>query len=243
VHHVTVERWSRGASLLHSRDPRAKIAAAIVFLIVLGTAHRDVLWLGALLFAFLLAGLWCARLPVTRALVRAGVVLPFTAIFALVSWAGGDPARGAALVMKSYLSALAVLLLVSTTPLPLLLRGFEMIGAPRFLLLVSQFLYRYLFVISGEAQHMTKAAAARGATLRGISGNSARFRAAAGALAVLFARSYGRAEEIHRAMLSRGFAGHFRAFTTLRFTGADALFLTLGAVTPIVIRVVIERVA
>ena len=69
--------------------------------------------------------------------------------------------------MKSYLSALAVLLLVSTTPLPVLLRGFEMLGAPRFLLMVAQFLYRYLFVISEEAQHMRKAAMARGATAGG----------------------------------------------------------------------------
>ena len=80
--------------------------------------------------------------------------------------------------MKSYLSALAVLLLVSTTPLPVLLRGFEMTGAPRFLLMVAQFLYRYLFVISEEAQHMRKAAMARGATVGGLAGNAARFRAA-----------------------------------------------------------------
>ena len=90
-------------------------------------------------------------------------MLPFTAVFAAVSWLAGDPARGAALVLKSYLSALAVLLLVSTTPLPVLLRGFEIAGAPRFLLMVAQFLYRYLFVISEEAQHMRKAAAWRAA--------------------------------------------------------------------------------
>ena len=35
-----------------------------------------------------------------------------------------------------------------------------MTGAPRFLLMVAQFLYRYLFVISEEAQHMRKAAMA-----------------------------------------------------------------------------------
>ena len=243
MHHVTLDRWSRGASALHRRDPRAKTAALMVFLIVLGTASRDLVWLGALLFAFLLAGLRWARLPLRAALARAGVVLPFTAMFAGVSWLAGDPARGAVLVMKSYLSALAVLLLVSTTPLPLLLRGFEMTYAPRFLLMVAQFLYRYLFVISEEAQHMSKAAAARGATMRGLAGNGARFRAAAGALAVLFARSYGRAEEIHRAMLARGFPGFFRPLIVLRFNRGDAMFVTLVGLTPIAIRVFVERVA
>ena len=68
-----------------------------------------------------MAALRGAVAAVAGALARAGVVLPFTAVFAGISWLAGDPARGAALVMKSYLSALAVLLLVSTTPLPLLL--------------------------------------------------------------------------------------------------------------------------
>jgi cobalt/nickel transport system permease protein len=118
-----------------------------------------------------------------------------------------------------------------------------MTGAPRFLLMVAQFLYRYLFVISEEAQHMSKAAAARGATVRGLAGNGARFRAAAGALAVLFARSYGRAEEIHRAMLSRGFPGYFRPLSAPRFRGADAVFLALCGVSLVSIRIIIERAA
>jgi cobalt/nickel transport system permease protein len=125
----------------------------------------------------------------------------------------------------------------------MLLRGFEMTGAPRFLLMVAQFLYRYLFVISEEAQHMHKAAQARGATMRGLAGNRARFRAAAGALAVLFARSYARAGEIHRAMLARGFPGYFRPLIELHFHRADVMFLVLGVSTPVVLRLLIERVA
>jgi cobalt/nickel transport system permease protein len=243
VHHVTLDRWSRGASPLHRRDPRVKIVAVLVFLLVLATAHRELAWLGAALFAVLCVAARLARLPLPGALARAGVVLPFTAVFAAVSWLAGDPARGATLVMKSYLSALAVLLLVSTTPLPVLLRGFEMTGAPRFLLMVAQFLYRYLFVISEEAQHMRKAALARGATAGGLAGNAARFRAAAGALAVLFARSYARAEEIHRAMLARGFPGYFRPLSELHFHRGDVVFLAFGVITPVALRLLIERVA
>jgi cobalt/nickel transport system permease protein len=215
----------------------------LAFLVVLATAHRNLAWLGLALLTLLCVAAKWARIPLAGALARAGVVLPFTAVFAAVSWLAGDPGRGAALVMKSYLSALAVLLLVSTTPLPVLLRGFEMTGAPRFLLMVAQFLYRYLFVISEEAQHMRKAAMARGATVGGLTGNTARFRAAAGALAVLFARSYGRAEEIHRAMLSRSFPGYFRPLSELHLHGSDALFLAYGVLTPVALRLLIERVA
>jgi cobalt/nickel transport system permease protein len=241
VHHVTLDQWSRGASALHRRDPRVKIAAVLAFLVVLATAHRDLIWLGAAFLTILCVAARQARLPLAAALARAGVVLPFTAVFAAVSWLAGDPARGAVLAMKSYLSALAVLLLVSTTPLPVLLRGFEMTGAPRFLLMVAQFLYRYLFVISEEAQHMRKAAMARGATIGGLAGNAARFRAAAGALAVLFARSYGRAEEIHRAMLARSFPGYFRPLSELHLHRGDVVFLAYGVLTPMALRLLIER--
>lgn len=241
MHHVVLERWSRGASILHRRDARAKVAALLVFLVVLATAHRHLPALAAA-FAILLAlVVAAAKLPLMGALARSTVVLPFTLLFGLVSWMAGDPARGLALVLKSYLSALAVLLVVSTTPLPDLLRALESFGAPRFLLMVAQFIYRYLFVISEEAQHMSKAAASRGATARGLAASRSRFRAAAGALAVLFARSYGRAGQIHRAMLARGFTGRFQTFASRRFQKSDAAFLAAAALAPVVVRLAIER--
>jgi len=232
VHHVVLDQWSRGASALHRRDSRAKIAALGVFLIVLATAHRALPLVSLGLLALLCGALLWARLPLRAALTRAAVVLPFTLVFALATWMAGDPARGAALVMKSYLSALAALVVVSTTPLGMLLRGAEMLGAPRFLLMVAQFLYRYLFVISEEAQHMRAAAASRGGV---------RFRAAAGALAVLFARSYARADEIHRAMLARGFEGRFHPLVAPRFAAADAAFLGAALILPVLLRTVLER--
>jgi energy-coupling factor transporter transmembrane protein EcfT len=41
---------------------------------------------------------------------------------------------------------------------------------------------------------------------------------------VLFARSYYRAEGIHRAMVSRGFAGRFSPSSAMRFGFMDAAF-------------------
>jgi cobalt/nickel transport system permease protein len=143
--------------------------------------------------------------------------------------------------LKSYVSAFAVLIVVATTPLPDLLRGLETMGAPRFLLMVAQFLYRYLFVISEEGQHMRKAAASRGASAAGSLSRASRFKAAAAALAVLFARSYGRAESIHRAMLSRGFPGHFHILRTLQFRRSDAAFLLLASCLPLAARLGVER--
>jgi cobalt/nickel transport system permease protein len=239
LHHVVLERWSRRDSLLHRRDPRAKAAALLVFLVLLATAQTGFVILAAVYLALLAGVIRLAGLPLAGAMARASVVLPFTLVFALISVLSGDSARAAALVGKSYLSALAVLILIGTTPLPQLLRGLERMGAPRFLLLVVQFIYRYLFVISEEAQHMRIAARSRGgAVTRG--GPRARFRAAAGAVAVLFARSYARADEIHRAMLARGFTGRFRLVSPLRFRRADAIFLAAAVALPAALRTAVE---
>jgi len=117
-----------------------------------------------------------------------------------------------------------------------------MTGAPRFLLEVGQFLYRYLFVVSEEAQHMRKAAAARGASVQGWLSQRQRFRASAGALAVLFARSYGRAEDVHRAMLARGFQGQLPSLETSYFGRVDLIFAIIAPVAVFALRIVAERV-
>jgi len=243
LHPAVLDRWSRGSSPVHRRDARAKLVALLVFLVCLATAHRALPWLAAGLLVLLAAALLWARLPLAAALARAAVVVPFGAVFALISWAAGDPARGLALVAKSYLSALAVLLVVATTPLPALLRGLEMMGAPPFLLAVGQFLHRYLFVISEEARHIRTAAVARGAAARDWMAPGVRFRSAAGALAGLFARSYRRAEEIHRAMRARGFGGRIPPLGEARFRGGDAVFAVLASLAPVALRVAVERVA
>jgi cobalt/nickel transport system permease protein len=238
LHHVVLERWSRRESALHRRDPRAKIIALLVFLVAVATTRRSFAVAGLAYMGLLLAVLLWSRLPLWSALTRATVVLPFTLVFAIITILAGDVERAGLLLGKSYLSALAVLALVSTTPLPQLLRGLEMLGVPRFLLMVAQFLYRYLFVISEEAQHMRVAAASRRTAARAP--RRARFRAAAGALAVLFARSYARAEAIHHAMAARGFQGRFRLLSVLKFGWADALFLLAAAVASAAIRLAIE---
>jgi len=151
LQHVILERWSRGSSFLHQRDARVKILALLIFLVAVATTHGNFEAPGICYLATLVAGVIAARLPMAGVLRRAAVVLPFSFTFAAVSWLSGEPRRAALLIEKSYLSALAALLLVATTPLPQLLRGLEMLGAPGFLLMVAQFLYRYLFVIVEQA--------------------------------------------------------------------------------------------
>ena len=85
---------------------------------------------------------------------------------------------------------------------------------------------------------MHAAAVSRNASLETWRGNRERFRAAAGALAVLFVRSYQRAALVHRAMLARGFEGRIPALSGSRFTIRDAVFVVFFSAVPWALRFV-----
>jgi cobalt/nickel transport system permease protein len=227
LRHARIERWSRGNSAIHRRHAAAKILATLALLICIATLTSDAMPACLLYLALLVAAALAARLPVPAMLWLAAAVLPFALCFALVTALAGDPVRAVWLVIRAYLSSFAALLLIATTPMPSLIAGLEWLRAPRFLLQVMQFLYRYLIVLMEEAIAMHQAGSARAGSLR--------FRQAAAAAAVLFARAYARAQAIHRAMLSRGFEGHLPVFSQVRFRIADAGFL--GAATALVIGV------
>jgi cobalt/nickel transport system permease protein len=203
LRHARIERWSRGSSAIHRCPAPAKILAALALLICIAASKTGgAAACGGVLLAIAVA----AALPIPAMLGSAAAVLPFALCFAVASALAGDSVRAVRLVIRAYLSAFAALLLIATTPMPDLIGGLEWLRVPRFLLQVMQFLYRYLIVLAEEATAMRQAGSARGGSL-GMLG----FRQAAAAAGVLFARSYARAEAIHRAMLSRGFEGRMPA--------------------------------
>ncbi len=236
MHHVVVERWNRTTSPLHAIDARAKFGALLVFLIAVSTTPPPAQVAFAVYLVLLGAAAVVSRLPLVGLLERASLVLPFSATFAAMTWWSGNPVSALALLEKSFLSGLAALLLVGTTSLPQLVTALDSLGAPRTLLLVIQFLYRYLFVMSEQGQHMRLAARSRQGL--GRSGR-ARFHAAGGALGVLFARSSERADGIYRAMLARGFQGRFPLSAPPTFSMRDGVFLVFAALLCVATRVVL----
>ncbi len=204
--------------------------ALLAMLVAIATANRRLPQFALELLLLMGVGLAAAHIPILRALARAAIV-PFAATFAAISWLGGEPGRGLSLALKSYISALAVLLLVSTTPIAGAtgrLRGFRSAAFP---------------ARSGAVSLSLSVLALRASRDHGAGGSGprrfrarARFRASAGALGTLFAQSYARAENIHRAMLARGFSGSLPGLAAKRFRPADALFLALASAAPWALR-------
>ncbi len=195
MRHLLLDQWSHRASPIHAIDARTKLAALLLLLVGISLSHAQSLVIVAVI---LLLAARISKLPARGLLKRAALVLPFSLTLAAIAWLSGDSTRALTLLAKSYLSALAALLFAATTPFPAWTAALHSWHVPAALISILQFVYRYLFVIAEEAQTMSAAARARGGF---------RFSAATGAVGVLFARSWQRAEAVHRAMLARGYSG------------------------------------
>ncbi len=107
----------------------------------------------------------------------------------------------AGVIMKSFLSAATLILLVTLTPINHLLQGLRGLGVPLLLLDLLNLTYRYLFVMLDEARTLKQAAIARGYKPKWLP-QAIIIGRLAGAL---FLRSYYRAENIYAAMRLRGY--------------------------------------
>ncbi|MFH0771980.1 MAG: cobalt ECF transporter T component CbiQ [Candidatus Omnitrophota bacterium] len=125
-------------------------------------------------------------------------------------------------VIKSFLSALCMIVLVATTKFPDILKALEELKFPRLLTMIASFMYRYFFVIEDELMIMNRAREARSA------GGSNWFQAKAMAniLGILFVRSYERSELVYLAMCSRGFEGKIKTLSGFnKIRSPDIIFL------------------
>jgi energy-coupling factor transporter transmembrane protein EcfT len=108
-----LDEWALRDSALHRRDPRSKIVAVVLLLVAIGRGH---LLIPALAIG---AALVFTRLPIGPVLLRACVVLPFSLSFAVAGALAGEHERAGYALLRSYLSAVSVVVLLGCTPLRL----------------------------------------------------------------------------------------------------------------------------
>jgi cobalt/nickel transport system permease protein len=222
VRNSAVTEWARGSSSVHRRNSTYKLCTLLIILIAVATCPPREWLFPSILAVLLIAFGPVASLPVRGLVVRAAVIVAFVMPFAVMIALIGDQLRAITLVLRTYCCAVAIVTYAGVTPVPDTIAALYAIKFPSVLVEVIQFIYRYLFVIGEQARSMNIAAACRGA---------GRISASAGTVATLFARSYARAEAVHRAMLSRGYRGTMPVLHRCAPTMQDFIFLAGVAVT------------
>ncbi len=120
-----------------------------------------------------------------------------------------------------------VVLLTLTTPWTRLLAALRSIGVPRMFILVIGMAYRFIFLLLGSVTEMYEARKAR------TIGSQAHDRAArefvSASAGALFGKAHHLSEEVHQAMVARGYRGDAPTLQGLR-TGAVDLVFAVGVV-------------
>jgi cobalt/nickel transport system permease protein len=234
-------------SPVHRLDPRAKLLGFLAITLVAVTTPLAAWPVFAAAALVLVAVALVARITPGDVWRRVRFILPLillAAIFLpLVRHGGATYDAGpltlhehgmatlATVSVKALIGTFSAVLLGATTTFPQVLRGLELMRAPRLLLLIASFMYRYLFVIVEEAGRMRAALAARAYRPR-----HALHAAAIGRMATaMFLRTFARGERVYHAMLARGYNGHLPQLTPSVLRRADVAFvaLVLAALVPL----------
>jgi cobalt/nickel transport system permease protein len=218
-------------SPVHRLAPEVKIAATVLFTIVVVLTPRTEFAAFAGYALLLVAVAVAARVPVPWLAKRATIELPFVLLaIALplaghgerVDWLGlslsVDGLYGAwNIVAKGTLGVVASLLLAATTTMRDLILGLDRLRCPQVFTQIATFMLRYLDVLADDARRMRIARLSRGYDPRFLW----QVKAFAVGVGALFLRAYERGERVYLAMVSRGYTGRLPSVEQRRAPAAQ----------------------
>jgi cobalt/nickel transport system permease protein len=196
-----LDRWSRLDSPVHRLPAGVKLVGALVTVVAVVALPRGS-WASFIAIAMLLAGVTAvSRIPVRFIAWRLATLEPLA--LGAAGLAFFQPDGGlifATLMAKTTLCLFTAILLSNTTSFSALLAVMRRARVPALLLSTVALMYRYLFVLTDEAQRMRRARLSR--TFR--PGRWWTWRILGTVIGQLFVRSTERAERIYAAMAARG---------------------------------------
>ena len=258
MHADAFDRFHEAESHLHYLDPRVKVVVTALF-ILSNALLPDGAWAAfGLSWLMLLWANHISSLGIEFSFKRSFIALPFalaavSAIFSPLGNPIGDWSIGplmliptdyglikfGSILLRSWLSVQAAILLVAVTRFPDMIHAFEHLHVPAVLTTIVSFLYRYMFVLTDEVMRLLRARQSRSGSVAGLkAGRSVAWRArVTGNMAgQLFLRSYERSDRIYNAMLARGYTGQLRTLNPHVMKSSDWLFATLSIVVILVVQ-------
>ncbi len=191
-------------SPIHRLQPSVKILF-VIFLIVVLSILPDSYLTFMLPFVFLLLTviLVISKIPIINVVKRTFVILPLIlpVILLNVFFSELSLKHLFAISAKTFLSVLSLILLVSVSTFSDIMKTLSKWHFPKIMVMILSFMYRYFFLLTGEVEKMVRAVKLRSNGGKGIS----LFKIYAQVLAILFIKSYERAEKVYQAMLMRGY--------------------------------------
>ena len=209
-----LEQLAAANTCIHRLHPLVKLLAAVVFIVTVVSFNRYALsrLIPYIFYPALLMAL--SQTPYTMLFKRFLIALPFC-LFAGISniifdrntafiIGGLTVSRGVisffAILFKTYLCVMAVLILVSVTRFSELTTELRRLRLPAIFIIIFELTYRYIGVLLNESYSMSTAYSLRSPNRKGIE-----IRDMGSFSGQLLIRSFDRAERVYNAMKCRGY--------------------------------------
>jgi len=227
-----LEQLSGGNTYIHKLHHTVKLLATGVFIITVISFDRYDLWqlIPYIFYPTLLMAL--SKTPYSMLFKRFMIALPFC-LFAGVSNMIFDRSFVSffAIVLRTYLCVMAVLLLVSVTPFSEIANSMRRLRIPGIFVTIFEMTYRYISVLLEEAYSMYIAYSLRSANGKGI-----KMKDMGSFAGQLLLRSFDRADCVYNAMKCRGYALYALPQSRQNPMLKDFIFFVLVCVFCIVFR-------
>jgi len=242
-----LEQLSTGKSCVHNLHPIVKLVTTMIFIITVASFDRYALGrlVPYIFYPTVLMAL--SETPYSMLLKRLLIALPFclfagitniifdrTAAFAI---SGVFISYGMislfVILFKMYLCVMAVLILISVTPLAEITAAMRRLKIPDIFAAVFEMTYRYIGVLFSEAYTMHTAY-----TLRSAGGKGIAMRDMGSFVGQLLLRSIDRAERVYNAMNCRSYDTHTAQQSGKTIKWQDIAFCMIVCILFITLRVI-----
>jgi len=219
-----IDRYAGLSSPIHRWDPRLRIISIIVLIFSIVLLYNLPLIVISTIFAIILV--YISKIPFSFILARLKlvfffvlpffIIIPFTlthtgvgiASFGaiVVSYRGFESVLFAAMiVLKALTSVMLIFPMIGTSRIDITIKALEGLHLPNQLVQMFAFTYRYIFVLSDEFMQTERSLASRGFKRRT---DMYTIVTISKAIAMLFVKSYERADRVFYAMRSKGYSGN-----------------------------------
>jgi len=229
-----MDTLSCGDTFLHRLDPRAKLITTFIFIVAVVSFDKYAVVALTPFFIYPVALVSLGGLPYGYLLKKLLIVSPFAILVGIFNplmdreilvrigsiGISGGWVSFISIIFRFILTVTAAFILVSLTGFNAVCAALIKFGVPRPFVIQLLFFYRYIFVLTDEAERMFRAMSFR-AFNKGATG----FRAFISIIGNLLLRTFERAERIYRAMRCRGFDGNIRIVKSMKIRRREIAFI------------------
>ncbi|MFA6217397.1 MAG: cobalt ECF transporter T component CbiQ [Candidatus Omnitrophota bacterium] len=229
-----MDTLSTGDSFLHRLDPRAKVITTLLFIVTVVSFDKYALSALMPFFIYPVVLISIGRLPAGYLLKKILVVSPFALLVGIFNpfidreilfqigtrGISGGWVSYLSIVVRFLLTVAAALILIATTGFNAVCNSLIKFGVPKPFVVQLLFFYRYVFILTDEAERMVRARSLRTFHTRMMS-----FKVFVALVSNLLLRTLDRAERIYRAMCCRGFDGQIRIIRYMEIRRKEVEFI------------------